>query len=360
MSMAASAREAAAIVPGVGRTMFAITERTARTSRHTSFYLSAGAEDATPIIFLHGWPELSSSWRHQLPVFAALGFRAIAPDMRGYGRSSVYSRHEDYALEHTVQDMVELLDSLGHKKAIWVGHDWGSPVTWSLAGHHPDKCIGIVNLCVPYIPNGFATENLVPLVDRKIYPESEFPAGQWEYWYFYRENFDKARQELEANIKFTIKALFRGGNPGRRDIPGVTAYVRKNRGWFGGSALADDLPIDNRVVTDADFHAYVASLERNGFFGPDSWYMNDKPNIAFAGKVKNDGVIEKPVLFLHGAYDYVCYTLTTRLPEPMRQSCPRLTEAVVASGHWMAQEKPVAVNASIAKWLAQFPESWPQ
>ena len=62
---------------------------------------------------MHGWPELSISWREQLPVFAALGFRAIAPDMRGYGRSSVYPRHEDYALEEIVADMVELLGALG-------------------------------------------------------------------------------------------------------------------------------------------------------------------------------------------------------------------------------------------------------
>ncbi|MDQ2802249.1 MAG: alpha/beta fold hydrolase, partial [Pseudomonadota bacterium] len=78
---------------------FAITEHVAKTGDHTTFYLAAGAADAPVIVFVHGWPELSISWRHQLPCFAALGFRCIAPDMRGYGRSSVYSRHEDYALE---------------------------------------------------------------------------------------------------------------------------------------------------------------------------------------------------------------------------------------------------------------------
>jgi pimeloyl-ACP methyl ester carboxylesterase len=67
-------------------------EYVAKSKRHTSFYLACGAPQATPIIFLHGWPELSISWRHQLPVFGGLGFHAIAPDMRGYGRSSVYAR----------------------------------------------------------------------------------------------------------------------------------------------------------------------------------------------------------------------------------------------------------------------------
>ena len=82
---------------------FAITDNIVKTTRHTTYYQACGAEDATPIIFVHGWPELSASWRHQLPCFAALGFRAIAPDMRGYGQSSVYARHEDYALEHSVR-----------------------------------------------------------------------------------------------------------------------------------------------------------------------------------------------------------------------------------------------------------------
>ena len=74
---------------------FPVLEHLARSARHTTFYLSCGPAQATPIIFLHGWPELSISWRHQLPAFAALGFRAVSPDMRGYGRSSVYPRHED-------------------------------------------------------------------------------------------------------------------------------------------------------------------------------------------------------------------------------------------------------------------------
>ena len=132
--------------------------------------------------------------------------------MRGYGRSSVYGRHEDYALEHSVRDMVELLDTLGQEKAVWVGHDWGSPVVWTLASHHPDRCFGVANLCVPYIPGGFAPAQTVPLVDRSVYPEAEYPAGQWEYQLFYEESFDQARSAFEASVPDTVKALFRKGN----------------------------------------------------------------------------------------------------------------------------------------------------
>lgn len=91
----------------------AITENRITTDGHDSFYLAAGPEDGPLVILVHGWPELSLSWRHQLPCLGALGFRAIAPDMRGYGRSSVYDRHEDYTQELIVADMIGLLRALG-------------------------------------------------------------------------------------------------------------------------------------------------------------------------------------------------------------------------------------------------------
>jgi len=342
-------------------TAFPVLENTAKSARHTTFYLSCGKADATPVIFVHGWPELSISWRHQLPVMAGLGLRAIAPDMRGYGRSSTYSRHEDYALEHIVADMIELLDSLGAKKAIWVGHDWGSPVVWSIAQQHPDRCHGVANLCVPYIPNGFSIENLIPLVDRSIYPVDQFPAGQWDYQLFYRENFAAARAGFEANVRGTVKALFRANLVEGSGKPVMTAFVRANGGWFGpNGAPAPELPRDELVITQEDEHRYTAALQRNGFFGPDSWYMNGGANTAYANKVKSNWRLNMPVLFLHAANDHVCETINSRLAGPMREHCPDFSETIVKSGHWMAQEKPLDVNAALAKWLAaKFPSLWP-
>jgi pimeloyl-ACP methyl ester carboxylesterase len=114
------------------------------------------------------------------------------------------------------------------------------------------------------------------------------------------------------------------------------------------------------VLTEEDENRYTAALERNGFFGPDSWYMNGDANTAYAERAKTSWRLEMPVLFLHAAHDYVCETIHSRLAEPMRAYCANLTEAVVQSGHWMAQEKPEPVNAALAKWLAvQLPDLWP-
>lgn len=338
---------------------FPVTEHTVKSAHHTTGYLACGAAAAPLLVFVHGWPELSRSWRHQLPVFAGLGFRCIAPDMRGYGRSSTYPGHADFAQELIVEDMLELLAALGREKAVWIGHDWGSPVVWNMAAHHPDRTVGVVSLCVPYLAQGFTLETVVPLVDRKLYPEAEFPAGQWDYQFFYEESFDKACKGFEANIRNVVKALFRKGDPARVGQPAPTARVRGAGGWFGGGPCPD-VPRDGDVITEEDMEAYTAALTNNGFFGPDSWYMNHKANGQYARRAQNAGKLSMPVLFLHGAYDTVCETMTSRLAEPMRADCRKLTEVVVKSGHWMAQERPVEVNAALARWLAtKLPSYWP-
>jgi pimeloyl-ACP methyl ester carboxylesterase len=212
---------------------------------------------------------------------------------------------------------------------------------------------------VPYFARGFAPDTLVPLVDRSVYPEAQYPVGQWDYQLFYEESFDKASAAFEANVRNTVKALFRKGSPSGKGKPSRTAVVRRDGGWFGGTGQAPDVPMDTDVLTEEDARKYAAALEGNGFFGPDSWYMNADRNMAYARTAPEPDRLSLPVLFLHGAYDYTCETIDSRLVEPMRRCCPDLTEVVVQSGHWMAQEKPAAVNAALARFLAmKLPGAW--
>ena len=335
-----------------------ITSHFAQSARHTTHYLAAGPEDGPLIIFVHGWPELSRSWRHQLPVFGGLGFRAVAPDMRGYGPSSNYARHEDYRQEEVVADMLELLASLGRERAVWVGHDWGSPTVWALASHHPERCVAVANLCVPFatIERGF--DVLLSLVDRKLYPEADYPYGQWDYQVFYQEHFERASKVFDANPYNTVKLLFRKGDPADAGKPAFTSTVRRNGGWFGPLDAAPDLPMDADVVTEEDLRVYADALAKNGFFGPDSYYMNHTANADYGARGAQR--LELPVLFVGARYDFVCDTVGSRLAEPMRERCSHLTETVIDAGHWVAQERPREVNAALARWLATtVPEAWP-
>ena len=336
-----------------------ITENIVKNNLHTTFYLAAGPEDGPLVIFVHGWPELSISWRHQLPALAALGFRAVAPDMRGYGRSSVYGRHEDYAQELIVGDMLNLLDALGRSEAVWVGHDWGSPVVWNIASHHPDRCRAVASLCVPYYTLERGLDHSLTLIDRQLYPEKEFPFGQWDYMRHYEENFAEAIAPLDGNVYQVVKLLFRKGNPAGEHKPAITALARRYHNLFGPKGIPD-LPPDGDVVTKEELSIYTAALARNGFFGPTSWYMNHTVNAAYARTAQNEGYLDMPALFLAAQYDYICECTHSRLAEPMRTYCRNLTEASIRSGHWMAQEKPTEVNAALVKWLATaVSDGWP-
>src|SRR5712671_4504969 len=102
------------------------------------------------VVMCHGFPESWYSWRHQLRALANAGFHAVAPDMRGYGRTEAPAAIDQYTLLHLVGDMVGLVDAMGGEPAVIAGHDWGAPVAWHAALLRPDKFRGVIALSVPF------------------------------------------------------------------------------------------------------------------------------------------------------------------------------------------------------------------
>ena len=320
---------------------------------HRTFYREDGPKEGPLMVFVHGWPELSYSWRHQLPAMARLGFHAVAPDLRGYGHSSNYSSHDDFAQENVVADMLRLADALGSDTAVWVGHDWGSPTVWNIASHHPDRCRAVASLCVPYATLEYGVDRVIELVDRNVYPVDEYPVGQWDYQLYYQECFEQAQATMEADIESTLKALFRAGNAEAVGQPAMTALIRASGGWFGGADRAPDLPLDPRVISVNDLAVYSEALRGSGFFGANSYYMNHEVNTAYAKTALDEGLLSMPALFIAARYDSVCESVDSPLTRPMRAKCSNLTERIVDSGHWMAQECPGAVNDVLETWLTE-------
>lgn len=332
--------------------MIPITEQQTVSQRHCTHYRACGPEDGPLVIMTHGWPELSISWRHQLSFLGSLGYRAIAPDMRGYGGSTVYGNKSDYTQSEIVRDMIELIDSLDREKAVWIGHDWGSPVSWNVALHHPERVAAVASLCVPYGFSGHPRD-MEYSINRTVYPAAEFPAGQWDYMLYYYENFDDARREMEQNPEAVVRLLFRKGDPNGKGQPTATAFTRKKGGWFADfGGIVPEAPIDEDVVSEQDIAVYAKHLKENGFFGPNAWYVNGDANQAYTA-TKTDRTLSMPVLFVHATYDFVCDTTTTGFADPMREYCPNLTERRLDCGHWMAQEKPAELNAILQQWLAE-------
>ena len=327
------------------------------TDRHRTRWIEAGPTEGPLIIFVHGWPEHSLVWRPQLEYFAAHGWRGVAPDMRGYGGSSVPDRVEAYAMTEIVQDLIDLQDALGGSPAVWVGHDWGSAAVWALLAHHPRRCRAVASLCVPYFPEGMTLEAVTALSDRTLYPPERFPDAQWSYWRYHIEQFAKSTSELETDIRGTITALYRQATKADIAKPSPLSAVGQT-GWFGRSGRPPRLPRDADFMPEADFEEVVAAFRTTGFRGACAWYLNDAANAAYARSATAFGAVTAPVLFIHAAWDTTCDTLQSRLAEPMRLVCSNLTESTIQAGHELMLDQPGLVCDAISGWLdAHLPET---
>src|SRR5215510_1794007 len=148
------------------------------------------------VVLCHGFPESWYSWRHQLPALAEAGFRAVAPDMRGYGQTDAPAEIDRYTLFHLVGDMVGLLDALGAESAVIAGHDWGAPVAWHSALLRPDRFRAVIALSVPFRPRGSARPTtLMPHTDDAV------------FYQLYFQEPGVAEAELEREVGATIRRL---------------------------------------------------------------------------------------------------------------------------------------------------------
>ncbi|KAJ8119385.1 hypothetical protein ONZ43_g3653 [Nemania bipapillata] len=331
----------------------------------TIHYLTAGPPSGPLIIFLHGWPAIGLTWKHQLQAFACLGFRAVAPDMPGWGKSTSRRVASDYAQEAIVEGMMALLAAQECSAAIWVGHDWGAAVASSLAAQHPTVVQALVLLCIPYKSIELGLDHLVSLVDRTVYPEDEYPFGSWDYMAYYEESFEKAVAEWDANITALSKILFAPPEEGRSVTdalkPAFTANLRKKGGLIGKSPYPPTETLPDPVLEAEIFDAYIKATEKTGFWPGTAYYLNHKANAAYNSKAPNGGRLgkDKPVLFIHARFDFVSPTFT-RLSEPMREACDNLTEVTIQAGHFLTFERPEDVNAAMARFLVeQGKECWP-
>ena len=144
---------------------------------------------AKPVLLLHGWPDSGHLWRNQIPLLAANGFRAIAPDLRGFGRSDRPDGVAAYSLRNAVSDVVGVLNALGVDAADVVGHDWGAAVAWFTATLHPDRVRRLVVLSVPH-PLAPPTLRQREMAWYQLFFQFEGVAEAWlrhEDWALFRE-----------------------------------------------------------------------------------------------------------------------------------------------------------------------------
>ena len=238
-----------------------LISRVLTTGRHATHFIECGPAGGPLMIFLHGWPGIGLMWRAQMAAFAADGWRCVAPDLRGYGGSAAPAASGAYAIEHVVEDMVELHDGLGGEAAIWVGHDWGSVVAGALAAHRPERSRGVVLTSWAYQPDANALPTLIPLIDRAIYPADLYPDGQWDYYRYYTRQFEAAVADLDADHAATLASIFRPGSPAVVGTVAPTALVTRNGGRFGTAHRAPPTRPDPALWPPADFDVLVQTFK---------------------------------------------------------------------------------------------------
>lgn len=294
---------------------------------------AAGSKGAPLVVFLHGWPELARSWKHQLEAVADLGFRAIAPDGRGFGASDAPADLAAYGIDRLVSDVEGLLDNEGAARAVIVGHDWGGVLAWHFAMLRPERVAGVAALCTPHLPRS-ARPPTVALRER---------FGEDHYIVRFQEP-GLAERLFARSLDDVFAVLFE-----RPSDPPEPASTAASLGELLRRLEAYDPATAHPVVPDADRRVYAEAYRRAGFTGGLNWYRNMDANWARMEGV--DHVVRAPCLMISAALDPI---LPPGLTRYMDELTPDLEKHVIPGvGHWVQWEAPETVNRILCDWLGR-------
>ncbi|OPG05795.1 alpha/beta fold hydrolase [Microbispora sp. GKU 823] len=295
------------------------------------------------VLLVHGFPECWYSWRHQLPVLAAAGYRAVAVDVRGYGRSSKPGDVAAYRMLELVEDNVAVVRALGERTAVIVGHDWGATIAANSALVRPEVFRAVGLLSVPYAPRGGPR------------PSEVFArmGGEEEFYVSYFQEPGRAEAEVEPDVRGWLAGFYAALSADTMPPAGAPDPHFVSR----GGRLRDRFPAGRLPawLSTEDLDVYAAEFERTGLTGALNRYRNmDRDWEDLAGF---DGApITQPSLFAGGALD----ASTTWMADAIAAypvTLPGLVSSRVLDGcgHWIQQERPDEVNEILTGWLASLP-----
>jgi len=295
------------------------------------------------VVLCHGFPELGYSWRHQVEALAEAGYRAVAPDMRGYGRTDKPLAVEAYTVLHLVGDMVALVAALGEKDAIVVGHDWGAPVAWHCGLLRPDIFKAVFALSVPFQPRNPKGRpiDLMRAITAKL--------GLGELYIVDFQRPD-AEDEFDRDVETALRTGFFG-------YDGATPADQRSTGFLkDGESFLQSVkgPVTNPPwMRHEDLQVYVEAFDQGGFAGPINWYRNLDRTWELTAWMQGRKV-DVPSFFMVGENDPV--RNYTGLAEASLKTAVRDLRGktvVKGAGHWLQQERPDEVNAALLGFIAE-------
>lgn len=296
------------------------------------------------VVLCHGFPETSYAWRHQLRALAHAGYRAVAPDLRGYGSSERPADVSAYSVLDAVGDLVSLIDVLGAQRAVIGGNDWGASIAWQAATIRPDRFRAVAALGVPRMGRA-------PIRPSRLFPQTD------DAW-FYTHYFDQpglAEHELERAVDATLRKIYfaASGEAGPRDnprTPNPFGMLPRNGGLLDSLPNAPGLP---SWLTEYDLKTLVDSFTKSGFSSGLNYYRNLDRN--WANEAAFDGLrVNVPAMYLVGERDTgLAIPGMTGIIDAMSSQVPHLlvSEVIPGVGHWLQQEAPAKVNAALIDFL---------
>ena len=293
--------------------------------------------EGLPVVFVHGFPELAFSWRNQFRSFPAAGFRAIAPDMRGYGLTDHPSDVDGYAIPNICADLVGLLDAFEIERALFCGHDWGGVPVWTMPRLYPDRVLGVIGVNTP----AFGGSQPAAPPDDPLIIRTEN--------YYITTFLEPGRAEavFERDVRHSLEMVFRKG--WYWDVENMRRYpadsAEKTMDWL--RMIEEDDYEGTLAIPDDVLDYWVETFEITGFAGGLSWY---RANFGERGTLSaGSGDIEVPCLYVGAENDTI---LRPSSSERMLSFIPDLERHVIADcGHWTQQEKPEAFDRVTLKWI---------
>ncbi|WP_233217587.1 alpha/beta fold hydrolase [Trinickia dabaoshanensis] len=306
--------------------------------------LNVAAQGAGPLVLLlHGFPETSYAWRYQLAALSNAGFRAVAPDLRGFGRSDCPIESGRYTTLDILGDLIGLMDALEERSAVVMGNDWGAAIAWQAALLRPDRFRAVVALGVPMMDRA-------PVLPSRLFPMTE---QAWLYTHYFSQP-GQAEREFERDVGATLRKLYfwASGDAGQRDqkTPNPFGMVPRQAG------LLDVLPEPVSLpswLDEAQFDIFVSAFETSGFHGGLNYYRQLDRNWELQAAF-NGLLVQTPALYLVGEHDTgLAIPGMHEIIGAMPRLVPNLRDSQVIerAGHWLQQEAPDRVNAAVIEFL---------
>jgi pimeloyl-ACP methyl ester carboxylesterase len=295
----------------------------------------------TPVILCHGFPGLGFSYRHQMAAIAQAGFRAVAPDMLGYGGTDAPDDPAEYTYERVAADLVALLDVLEAPCGVFVGHDFGAPSAWNVALRAPERTAALVLLSVPY------DGELMP-----VKPSIAFAniAKKHFFHVHYFQERGPADRELSADPRAFLTRLF-WALSGEYHYLDIWRHSSEGNGYL--DVLPEAPPLPWSWLSVAELEHYVAEFTRTGFTGGLSWYRAFDRNWELSQSLAH-APIAAPTLFIAGARDAVVELSGEAAIAKMRARVPDLrgVHLLDGAGHFIQQERAAQVNERLLAFLS--------